>query len=154
VSAVISEMPAVGVGNPWGARILTRPPRVTVINDDPEFLALMGDILTSDHLVPTLLNEDGPDVLERAGMSKPDLLMIDLSPCVDGRDGWNRAQALRRDLDMAKLPILVCSTDYQAMEELAAQAVNDTRLELLRKPFALDQLTDAIARLLGRRLPS
>jgi CheY-like chemotaxis protein len=80
--------------------------------------------------------------------------MIDLSPCVDGRDGWNRAQALRRDLDMAKLPILVCSTDYQAMEELAAQAVNDTRLELLRKPFALDQLTDAIARLLGRRLPS
>lgn len=55
---------------------------------------------------------------------------------------------------MAKLPILVCSTDYQAMEELAAQAVNDTRLELLRKPFALDQLTDAIARLLGRRLPS
>ena len=151
---MIGEVPSAAVWNSWGARISTRPPRVTVINDNPDFLALMGDILASDHFVPTLLDEDEPDVLERAGKSKPDLLMIDLSPCVDGRDGWNRAQALRRDLDMAKLPILVCSTDYQAMEELAAQAVNDTRLELIRMPFALVHLTDAIARLLGRRLPS
>lgn len=151
---MIGEVPSAAVWNSWGARISTRPPRVTVINDNPDFLALVGDILASDHFVPTLLDEDEPDVLERAGKSKPDLLMIDLSPCVDGRDGWNLAQSLRRDLELPQLPILVCSADYQAMEELAAQAANDTRLELLRKPFGLDQLTDAIARLMGRPLSS
>ena len=75
---MIGEVPSAAVWNSWGARISTRPPRVTVINDNPDFLALMGDILASDHFVPTLLDEDEPDVLERAGKSKPDLgLMSD-----------------------------------------------------------------------------
>jgi CheY-like chemotaxis protein len=151
---MIGEVPSAAVGNHWGARVSTTQQRVTVINDNPEFLALMGDILASDHFVPTLLDEDEPDVLERVGKSKPDLLMIDLRPCVDGLDGWDIAQSLRRDLELAHLPILVCSTDYRALEELAAEAANDTRLELLRKPFGLDQLSAAIARLLGRPVSS
>jgi twitching motility two-component system response regulator PilH len=149
VSAAIGELRDVGVANSWRARP-TRASRVTVINDDPEFLALMGDIFSGDHFAATLLDEDGPDVLERASESKPDLLMIDLRSCADRVDGWKIARTLRRDPELARLPILVCSGDYQAMSQLADQAANDTRLEFLRKPFGLDQLTDAIARLLGR----
>jgi hypothetical protein len=38
------------------------------------------------------------------------------------------------------------------MERLGDQAATDRQVELLRKPFALDQLTDAIHRLLNRRV--
>ena len=134
------------------ARELTAMPRVTVINDNPEFLALMGDILTSDHFVATLLDEDRPDVLERARKSNPDVLMVDLGPGVGHLPGWDIAQVLRRDPELARLTILVCSGDYQAMERLGDQAATDRQVELLRKPFALDQLTDAIHRLLNRRV--
>ena len=133
------------------AHDLTDLPRVTVINDNPEFLALIGDILTSDRFVATLLDEDGPDALERACTSSPDVLMIDLRCGGERLHGWDIAQTLRRDPELAQLPILVCSGDYQALEELGDQAATDAHVELLRKPFALDQLTDAISRLLDRR---
>lgn len=135
------------------AREVSASPRVTVINDNPEFLALIGDILSSDHFVATLLDEDRPDALERASRSDPDILMIDLSPGLGRLRGWDIAQALRRDPELARLPILVCSGDYYAKELLGEDAPTDTHIELLRKPFALHQLTDAIQRLLGPRPP-
>lgn len=152
--AVIGKLSEIGLEDALHARVLPELPRVTVINDDPEFLALIGDILTSDRFVATLLDEDRPDALERAGKSNPDVLMIDLRRGVERSHGWDIAQALRRDPELGQLSILVCSGDYQAMEELGDQAATDTHVELLRKPFALDQLTDAIHRLLDRRVPA
>lgn len=152
--AVIGKLSEIEAEDSLHTRVLTELPRVTVINDDPDFLALIGDILTSDRFVAMLLDEDGPDALERAGKSNPDVLMIDLRRGVERLHGWDIAQALRRDPELAQLSILVCSGDYQAMEELEDRAAADTHVELLRKPFALDQLTDAIHRLMDRRVPA
>lgn len=126
---------------------------MTAIDGNPEFLALIGDILTGDGVVATLLDEDGPDVLERACKSNPDVLMIDMR-LGGAQHGWDIARALRRDPELAQLQILVCSADYQAMEEFADQAAIDAQVELLRKPFGLDQFTDAMHRLLDRQVPA
>lgn len=154
MAAVTEKLSKIGVEAFVGAPELTDLPRVTVINNDPEFLALIGDILTGDHFLATLLEEDHPAALERAYQSNPDVLMIDLRRDVERLHGWDIALALRRDPEQAQLPILVCSGDYQAMEALGNQTGTDAHVELLRMPFGLDQLTDAIHRLLDRRVPA
>lgn len=132
---------------------LTEQPRVTVVNDNPEFLGLIGEILTSDRIVPTLIDGDRGDVLEHIRESNPDILMIDLRLGADGLHGWDIAQSVRRDAELAELPILVCSADHQAMNEVAEQSEAET-VELLHKPFSLDDFTAAIDRLLGRSAPA
>lgn len=136
------------------ADALTEQPRVTVINDNPEFLALVGEVLTSDHFVATLIDGDRGDALEHVRASNPDVLMIDLRLGTEGLHGWDIAQAVRRDRELSQLPILVCSADHEAMEELGEQVSTDTHAALLRKPFALDDLIQAIERLLDRGVPA
>ena len=133
---------------------MTEQPRVTVVNDNPEFLALVGEILTSDRFVTTLVDGDRGDALEHIRQSKPDVLMIDLRLGTERLHGWDIAQAARRDPELAQLPILVCSADHKAMEGLGEQVATDKQVALLRKPFALDDLTQAIEGLLDRGVPA
>lgn len=135
------------------ARSASLSPRVTVVNDNPEFLALIGEILTSDRIVATLIDGDRPDALEQIRQSNPDVLMIDLRLGADGLHGWDIAQEVRRDAQLGELPILVCSADHQAMNEIADQSEAE-KVALLRKPFALAELTEAIDRLLDRGVPA
>ena len=136
------------------AYAVTEQPRVTVVNDNAEFLALVGEILTSDHFVTTLIDGDRGDALQHIRESKPDVLMIDLRLGTEGLHGWDIAQAARRDPELKELPILVCSADHKAMEGLGEQVATDTQVALLRKPFAVDELTQAIERLLDRGVPA
>ncbi len=133
---------------------MTEQSRVTVVNDDPAFLALVGEILTSDRFVATLVDGEGGDALEHIRDSNPDVLMIDLRLYTDGLHGWDITQAVRRDPELGQLPILICSGDHRAMEELGEEAATDTRVSLLRKPFALDDLIRAIEGLLDRGVPA
>ena len=128
-------------------------PRVTVVNDNPEFLALIGEILATDRIATTLVDGDQPDALEHIRQSNPDVLMIDLRLGADGLHGWDVAQAVRRDAELGELPILLCSADHDAMAEIAEQSEAE-QVELLRKPFRLEDLTETIDRLLNRGVPA
>ena len=130
---------------------MSEQPRVTVVNDNPDFLALIDEILADDAFTTTLLDGERGDALEQIRQSHPDVLMIDLRLGDDGLRGWDIARAVRQDADFAQLPILVCSADHQAMAQLGEDAAADRHLELLRKPFVIDEFTVAIQRLLESR---
>ena len=122
-------------------------PRVTVVNDNPEFLFLVGDILADERIPTTLVDGDQPDALERIRTSRPDVLMIDLRMGSDELHGWEIAQEVRRDPDLADVPILVCSADPVALETIQDQ-LNATRwVAALTKPFSIDHLLETIAKL-------
>ena len=123
------------------------PPRVTVVNDSPEFLELVRDILADERIPTILVDGDQPDALDRIRESQPDVLMIDLRMGTDELHGWDVAQEIRRDAELAEVPILVCSADLVALASIQDQLDNTRRVGTLTKPFSIDHLTAAIERL-------
>ena len=118
--------------------------RVTVVNDNPEFLALVRDILEDDRYETTTVDGDRPDALDLVRASRPDLLMIDLRMGSEGLHGWDIAQQVRAEPDFARLPVLICSADVLALKALE-EDLDDTRnVGTLTKPFSIDDLTSVI----------
>jgi CheY-like chemotaxis protein len=122
--------------------------RVTVVNDSPEFLELVRDILEGDRYDTTLIDADEGDPVQRIRQSRPDVLMIDLRMGIDERRGWDIAKELRAHTEFDGLPVLVCSADLQAMSEIEADLATARHVATLTKPFGIDELTQAIDRLL------
>jgi CheY-like chemotaxis protein len=128
--------------------------RITVVNDHPAFLELMRDILEGDDYDTTTVDGDKPGALEAIRESRPDLLMIDLRMGTDRLHGWSIAQEVRRDAELGRLPILLCSADTMAIEELREELDGQHQVATIRKPFTIDALTDAVDRLLAGAVAS
>ena len=122
--------------------------RVTVVNDNPDFLELVREILDGERYDTTTIDGDQPEALDRIRASRPDVLMIDLRMGTDGMHGWDIAQQVRADADLKRTPILVCSADIVALRELSADLADDHEVATLEKPFTIDHLTDSIEGLL------
>ena len=123
--------------------------RVTVVNDNPEFLELVHDILEDDRFDATTIDGDRADALNRIKASRPDVLMIDLRLGSDGLHGWDIAMDVRRDPSLSGLPVLVCSADVLALNQIAGRLAETQHVETLTKPFSIDGLTSAIDRLVA-----
>ncbi len=123
--------------------------RITVVNDNPEFLELVRDILEGDRYETTTIDGDHPDALAAVRTSRPDLLVIDLRMGSDELHGWAIGQQVRRDPALVGLPILVCSADVRALRELEEELERARNVRALVKPFSIDALTDAIDGLLA-----
>ncbi len=123
--------------------------RVTVVNDNPEFLELARDILESDQYEAATVDGDLPDALERIRASRPDLVMIDLRMGTMGLHGWGIGQQVRADPALTSVPILLCSADIIALRQLAADLATLRDVETLEKPFTVDELIGAVDALLA-----
>lgn len=123
--------------------------RVTVVNDNAEFLDLVEEILEGDRYETVTIDGDRPDTLDLIRASRPDLLMIDIRLGVEGDHGWQIAQAVRRDPGLEQLPVLLCSADVSELSHLEADLESDRRVRLIAKPFGIDDLTDVIDELLA-----
>jgi CheY-like chemotaxis protein len=125
-------------------------PRVTVVNDNEAFLELVQDILEDDRYDVTTIDGDRTDALARIHASRPDVLMIDLRLGSEGLHGWDIAMEVRRDPSLSELPVLVCSADVVALNQIADRLSETQHVETLTKPFSIDRLTEAVDRLLGQ----
>ena len=123
--------------------------RVTVVNDNPEFLDLVHDILEGDRYETTMIDGDGPDVLDLIRSSQPDVLMIDVRLGVEGDHGWEIAQEVRSEPQFTELPVLLCSADVVALEGLESGLAETRRVATLEKPFTIDELVSTIEQLLA-----
>ena len=123
--------------------------RIAVVNDNPDFLELMQEILEDERYECATIDGDGSDALDRIRESRPDLLMIDLRLGLDGAHGWDIAKQVRTEPDFRVLPILLCCSDPFAASEVEGELEATHGTETLSKPFSIDQLNGAIERLLG-----
>ena len=130
-------------------------PRITVVNDNPEFLQLMETLLdeNSGYDVTTIDGDTIRDI-EPIRTSQPDLLTIDLRWRRDGLAGWDILLAVRQDPDLGELPIILCTGDVQGLEEHAEAIAQDSKVVTLEKPFQIADLEDAVRRLVGEAMPS
>jgi CheY-like chemotaxis protein len=123
--------------------------RITVVNDNADFLELMHEILEDERYESTTIDGDRPDALDRIRASRPDLLMIDIRLGIDGAHGWDIAKQVRQEQEFHGLPVLLCCSDPFAASELEGELEATHDVETLSKPFSIDELNAAIDRLLG-----
>ena len=129
------------------ARPGSKRARVTVIDDSPEFLSLLEDVLAPAHDVATRPVVHSVSDLAAAA---PDLLVVDLH-CggpEGGLTGWEIIAAARRHPDLRHVPIVVCSADLAALREDRISLIAYGDVQLVAKPFDVGVFEQLIARTL------
>ncbi len=120
-------------------------PLVLVVDDDPDILEAICDILgTEAYRVARARN--GLEALERVDAERPDVILLDLMMPV--MDGVTFAQALRQRPTVADVPILVISADGNPQRAASVNARG-----YLAKPFDIDALLGHVAAIVRRGAP-
>jgi CheY-like chemotaxis protein len=125
-----------------------RRPRISVLNDNADFLELMSAILDDDAGYDVSLFEAQRAEIGELVASDPDLIVVDL--LLGGASGWEIVTLARADERLARVPIIVCSADVTALRERAGDLERVGNVHVLAKPFAIDEITELVESLVGR----
>ena len=119
--------------------------RVLVIDDDRLIRKVVKKALT-DLSYEVVETEDGLEALKRIKSIRPDAVIVD--KMMPGIDGFEVTRRLRREPELAHIPILVLTGESDLKEKLAAfEAGAD---DYLCKPFAAAELAARLTVLLRR----
>ena len=121
--------------------------RISVLNDNADFLELMSAILDEDagYDVSVFAGEDTS--IDQLAESQPDLIIVDL--LLGGASGWEIVTLSRADARLADVPIIVCSADVNGLRNRSAELERIGRVHLLPKPFGIDEMTTLVRELIG-----
>ena len=129
----------------------TARPRISVVNDNPDFLELMSAILDEDAGYDVTLFDGEKTSIAELVASDPELVIVDL--VLGGASGWEIVTLTRAEPKLADLPIIICSADVTALRERSDELERIGNVHILAKPFSLDEITDVVERLIGRGAP-
>jgi DNA-binding response OmpR family regulator len=129
----------------------TARPRISVVNDNPDFLELMSAILDDDAGYEVTLFDGEKTSIAELVASDPELVIVDL--VLGGASGWEIVTLTRAEPKLADLPIVICSADVTALRERSDELERIGNVHILEKPFSLDEITDVVERLIGRGAP-
>jgi CheY-like chemotaxis protein len=138
----MTTSPPAAEGSPAARR------RVSVVNDNPEFLELMQDILEGDHYDVSIINGERISGIEPIRATHPELLIVDLRLLQPTITGWDIAKQVRADPELARIPMILCTGAPDEVRERAAELAELPNVEVLAKPFAVGELESMVARLL------
>jgi putative two-component system response regulator len=115
-------------------------PRVLIVDDDPATRLLYSLHLELEGLV-VLEAPDGTSGLARARADKPDIVLTDVM--MPGLDGFELAEALRRDRRTRRIPFIFLSGEITAGHEARAHELG--ALAYLTKPVDVEALASLVA---------
>lgn len=121
-----------------------RPTRhVLVVDDDETFLDFMATLLRSEgYSVAVAASVDEAEAKLRG--ARPDLLMCDL--WMRGEPPFALLDRLTALPDMADIPVIICTAALHEVEAATAR-LGGRRVEVLLKPFDLDEVFACLERL-------
>lgn len=124
--------------------------RITVVNDQPEFLSLLCDFLGDEgyDVIPIPKHQGAFDQIKQ---TKPDMVICDL---IFGGEasGWHLIDMLYLDPETRAIPLIVCSAATKLIQE-AQPSLSAKGIGWLEKPFELERLLELIASFLSRTAP-
>ncbi|MCA9054158.1 MAG: response regulator [Planctomycetaceae bacterium] len=118
--------------------------KALVVDDDPDLVEMMRDVLESDGRFEIRVANNGFDAGMMVKEYHPDVIVLDVMlPDINGKEVCQR---VRSDPAMDDVKILCISGMVEAdrISELKDAGAND----FLQKPFEVDQLLDRICRML------
>jgi CheY-like chemotaxis protein len=123
--------------------------RISVVNDNPDFLELMSEILREESTYEvTLFNGNEGFPIDDLRLSKPDLVIVDL--LLGGLSGWEIVTLSRADPELSHVPIIICSGDVAQLRERKDELARIGNIHILAKPFGIDELTQMVSDTLVR----
>jgi|HigsolmetaAR202D_1030399.scaffolds.fasta_scaffold00166_22 Response regulators consisting of a CheY-like receiver domain and a winged-helix DNA-binding domain len=124
---------------------MVRPYRVLIIDDDQSILTLIQ--LLFEHEGFTLLQADnGEEGVQIAAQERPDCILLDIAmPRRTGLQVYHDLQAS----DAAGIPIIIFSAIPNQQTEAEWLALPNV-VDVIRKPFMIDQLVARIANICDR----
>jgi CheY-like chemotaxis protein len=123
---------------------------IVVVNDSPEFLELMAEILHDERYPVTVIDGDRENAVDLVIAAVPAAMIIDLRVGKDELHGWDVLQAVRRHPDLRELPTLICTGDIRALAGLEETLAGMRRVATITKPFNVAELLARLEGLLER----
>lgn len=120
---------------------------VMVVDDYPEFLVLMQELLSRDGYQVATAHGQGWAVAQLCAL-RPDLLILDLA-LEQGESGWDILEVVRRTPDLEALPVLLCTADSFGLTARADDLHCYGNVAVLTKPFHLAEMRGMVRHLIG-----
>lgn len=131
---------------PPGAR-----PKVLVINDSPDFLTVMRELLTDEggYEVATLDQSEG--VVRQVSSTPPDLIILDVV-FRSGPSGLEVAEQLAAAAETARIPVLFCTAlSERDLAEDVRDLVTSRNQRIIYKPFDIEDLLSQVGDMLHQK---
>ena len=125
----------------------TAPKRILVINDDPAILDVFRELLEEEGyevVLDTLRTGNLDEQYRRILVERPDAVVLDFV-ILGEQLGWQFLQLIKMRPQTARVPVIVCTAAADLVRELGAH-LTKMRVEVVLKPFEIDDLYAAIAR--------
>jgi CheY-like chemotaxis protein len=129
----------------------TERPRISVINDNADFLELMSAILDEDAGYDVTVFSGESTSIDEIAAADPQLIIVDL--LLGGASGWEIVTLARAHQHLAQVPVVICSADVIALRDRATELEQVGNVHVLAKPFSIDEVTGLAERLIGRGQP-
>jgi CheY-like chemotaxis protein len=123
---------------------------IVVVNDNPDFLEVMADLLHDHRYAATVVDGDRDNAIELVRAAEPDGLIIDLRLGRDELHGWDVLKEIRSDAELSDLPTVICSADLEALESLRDPLGGMRRVATVTKPFTIAEMLATLEHVLER----
>ncbi|GCE22795.1 response regulator [Dictyobacter kobayashii] len=119
--------------------------RILVVDDSEDMRQLMQQILEEEEIYDLFFAEDGPQAIEQATKSLPDLILMDMS--LPGMSGWEAVAYLRKLALFRQTPIIAVTAHVSQADQERARTIGCN--SHLGKPFDVITVLDTIAEFLS-----
>jgi CheY-like chemotaxis protein len=119
--------------------------RILVVDDEPENIAVMREILKSDYTVIAATNAERALALTRSA-SPPDLVLLDVM--MPGMDGHEMLRRLRASPETAALPVVLVTSKDKIDDKMTGYELGST--DYITKPVDSSFVLSVVRRVLNR----
>ncbi len=121
------------------------PKRILVVDDSPEILELLRELLTEEGYF-IITRSEALHELDTVHLANPNLIILDhLHKGIDGSE--DILAQLRESVDLSGVPVIICTGLSHAAEVLREQ-LKPVNVELIVKPFDIDKLLATVKRMI------
>lgn len=117
--------------------------RIAVVNDDPEFLALIEQLLESEGPYEVFTFRDEETSLGELRAIHPELIVIDVL-VASLPSGWELALLAGADAALGPVPIIVTSPDVPGLGRRVDELREVANVRCVAKPFTTEELRTAV----------
>ena len=117
--------------------------RIAVVNDDPDFLALVEQLLESQGPYEVFTFRDEETRLGELRAVAPELLLIDVL-ATSLPTGWELAVVAGADAKLGPIPIIVTSPNVPGLGHRIDELRDTANVRVVSKPFTTEELRAAV----------